>query len=137
MTTRKARDVSSKLCSNGFHMNKKADHCQYFLYVNGLRTRIRTKISHGENEIDDHLIQKMAAQLKLDKADFLRLVDCTMSEEEYRGLMISKGFVEAPSETDPSDRSKTKRFRSPHSKPRPCSPFRARPSPADPSPALR
>lgn len=102
MTTRKARDISSKLCSKGFHMNRKADHCQYFLYVNGVRTRICNKISHGENEIGDFLIQKMAAQLKLDKADFLRLVDCAMSEERYRSLMISQGFIEVPNETDSS-----------------------------------
>lgn len=83
-------------------MNRKADHCQYFLYVNGVRTRICNKISHGENGIGDFLIQKMAAQLKLDKADFLRLVDCAMSEEGYRSLMISQGFIEVPNETDSS-----------------------------------
>lgn len=95
MTTRKARLVSSRLCSKGFERNDDADHCQLILYVDGIKTRIRTKISHGEHDIGDSLILKMARQLKLDKHDFLELVDCNLSGEAYLRMMMDKGEVES------------------------------------------
>lgn len=94
MTTRKTRDVSSRLCSKGFVRNDDADHCQYFLYVNGSKTRIRTKISHGEREIGDALITRMAKQLRLSKHDFLDLVDCRLDGDTYLRMMKDAGEME-------------------------------------------
>ena len=93
MTTRKTKDVSSRLCAKGFVRKDDADHCQYFLYVDGFKTRIRTKMSHGEREIGDALILKMAKQLKLSKIDFLDLVDCRLDGETYVQKMKDAGEI--------------------------------------------
>ncbi|MFT0899509.1 hypothetical protein [Candidatus Methanoprimaticola sp. MG2] len=63
--------------------------------MDGIKTRIRTKISHGEREIGDPLILKMARQLKLDKREFLELVDCNLSGNAYLQMMMDKGEVES------------------------------------------
>lgn len=93
MTTCKTKDVSAKLRKKGFVRNDDADHCQYFLYADGVKTKIRTKMSHGEREIGDALIQKMSKQLKLDKREFLDLVECRLDGETYLQMMRERGEV--------------------------------------------
>jgi hypothetical protein len=65
----------------------------FWFYVDDRKTSINTKISHGERELRDVLIGLMAKQVKLTKSDFLRLVECALSAEEYRGKMIAEGHV--------------------------------------------
>lgn len=95
MTTRKAKEVSSRLCSKGFTRNEDADHCQFFFSADGLKTTIRTKMSHGEREIGEALIQRMAKQLRLSKHELLDLVDCKMDKEIYLQLMIERDKVDS------------------------------------------
>lgn len=94
MTTRKVKEVSSRLCGKGFVKNDRSDHCRFLLYVDGRKTRIRTMISHGEREIGEELIHRMAAQLKLSKDEFLDLVDCRLDGDGYLRLMRERGFVD-------------------------------------------
>lgn len=94
MTTRKVKEVSSRLCGKGFVKNDRSDHCRFLLYVDGRKTRIRTMISHGEREIGEELIHRMAAQLKLSKDEFLDLVDCRLDGDGYLWLMRERGFVD-------------------------------------------
>ena len=46
-----------------------------------------TKISHGEMEIGDPLIAKMARQLHISKADFVDLVSCKIDGEQYLSMV--------------------------------------------------
>lgn len=48
-------------------------------------------MSHGEVEVDDFLLGKMAQQCKLPKADFLALVDCPLDRAEYETRLRSRG----------------------------------------------
>lgn len=59
------------------------DHTRLILFVNGKKTEIKTKVSHGSQEINDYLIGRMASQLKLDKKGFLDYVSCTKTTREY------------------------------------------------------
>jgi predicted RNA binding protein YcfA (HicA-like mRNA interferase family) len=84
----KARDVESALKSKGFKEVPKRDHKYFFLYHNGKKTPIRTKISHGESEIRDKNCSSMARQIKLTGSQFNDFVDCPLSLEGYLKILV-------------------------------------------------
>lgn len=92
MTTRKVRDVTSSLVKKGFERSE-GDHVFFTYYRTGdqKKTAVFTKVSHGEVEVDDFLLGKMAQQCKLTKADFLALVDCPMARADYEARLRSRG----------------------------------------------
>jgi hypothetical protein len=55
---------------------------------------LSTKISHGNSDIDKHLIKQMSFQCKLDKNDFIDLIKCPLSKEDYIQLLHQKGFID-------------------------------------------
>ena len=57
------------------------------------KTAINTKISHGENEIGDPLIVAMAKQLFLNKNQFMELIQCTLSAESYKKILLEMGKI--------------------------------------------
>lgn len=61
-----AKDVAAGLERKGFQLRDN-DHSFYHLYVDGKKTMIFTKISHGEKEIHDSLLGAMARQVKLNR----------------------------------------------------------------------
>jgi len=96
-TTIKTKDIDTSLCGKGFDREKNSDHVRYIFYANGIKTRIRTKISHGEREIGDDLILKMSRQLKLSKSQFMKLIECPLSEEEYTKILKEAKEIDIPS----------------------------------------
>lgn len=83
MNPMKTRDIESGLLRKGFRRSER-HHTYYFLYVDGLKTSIRTKISRGEREYGEPLLGQMSKQLGLDRQQFHELVTCPMSAEDYR-----------------------------------------------------
>lgn len=90
---RKQADVERALRSKGFVQTE--SHHHFFIYHSqaGRKTPVKTKTSHGQREISDDLLGKMAQQVKLSKGDFLDLVDCPLSREEYETKLVALGFV--------------------------------------------
>ncbi len=82
---RRKDDVEKGLLGKGFQ-RREGDH-HYFTYYNlaGQKTAIFTKTSHTPKmrEIPDNLLGQMARQCRLNKNDFLNLVDCPLSRESY------------------------------------------------------
>jgi len=64
-----------------------------WLYVEGKKTAIYTKISHGRSDYDDNLLAEMAKQLRLRRREFDDLVQCPMKEEEYRRRLEEGGYL--------------------------------------------
>ena len=87
-----ARDVIAGLERKGFR-GKENDHTFLHLWVNGKKTAIYTKVSHGEKEIGDKLLGMMARQVKLPRRQFLELVDCPLKTEEYVRILRRDGHV--------------------------------------------
>ena len=87
----KARDVLKSLERKGFSQSE-SDHSFMILYVNGKKTPIRTRISHGSDEISENLIHLMSRQLWLDKRKFLNLIDCPLTLTEYLKELEEQGF---------------------------------------------
>jgi len=65
----------------------------FWLEVSGRRTSIRTRISHGAREYDDHLLSLMARQLYLTRKELNQVLDCPMSGEDYLRILIQRGIV--------------------------------------------
>jgi predicted RNA binding protein YcfA (HicA-like mRNA interferase family) len=88
-----SKEVSAGLQKKGFAA-REGDHTFYHLIVNGKKTVINTKISHGEKEIGDKLLGMMARQLRLSRRDFLNLVDCPLSLDEYLLVLRQAGHID-------------------------------------------
>ena len=43
--------------------------------------------------INDSLLNPMARQCKLDKSDFINLVDCPLSRDDYENKLINAGYI--------------------------------------------
>ncbi len=93
MSTRKVRDIRRSLLVKGFEQQL-THHEMFWLIVNGKRTSVRTRLSHGAREYDDRLLSLMARQLHLSRREFDQLLDCPMSAEDYLRLLIDRGLVQ-------------------------------------------
>jgi hypothetical protein len=89
---RPARAVDSALLQKGFRSHN-SDHVYYYLHVDGRKTMIRTKISHNARDITENLLALMARQVKLTKRQFLELVDCPLTNEQYVRLLRAGNHI--------------------------------------------
>ncbi len=89
---RKGKDIDAALRKKGFRRELDGKHIQYF-YMRS--SKIVTHMSHGMmgETIDSNILSQMARQLRLTKAQFLELIDCTLSEEGYREVLKKQGLV--------------------------------------------
>lgn len=71
---------------------KSVDHKYLELYYDG-KYVTHTKISHGNNEIENYLIKQMSFQCKLDKREFIDLANCPLSKDDYLNILAKKGFL--------------------------------------------
>lgn len=94
--TRERSAIAKALGDKGFGP-KDGDHEFYILWDDKDRkTRIHTKLSRGSGhkEIGDDLLAKMAKQCRLTKAQFLELIDCTMSGSQYLANVKAAGHID-------------------------------------------
>ena len=87
-----ARDVKSALARKGFRL-KENDHTFFHLFVDGRKTVVYAKISHGEKQIGDKLLSLMARQMRLSRREFVDLIDCALSEPGYIALLRARGAI--------------------------------------------
>ena len=92
MKPRKTRDIENNLKRKGFRAINR-NHIFYVLYVNGKKTSIRTKISHGSKEYPGSLLIQMAKQLHLKRDEFNNLIDCPLTQEELIEILIKRGVL--------------------------------------------
>ncbi|MEZ5337293.1 MAG: hypothetical protein R3F46_03430 [bacterium] len=87
------RAVEAGLANKGF-VRRPGDH-NFFVYFtrDGRQTAITTKASHGSKrkDIHDGLLAAMGRQCRLSRQEFLDLVDCPLSQEQYEDLLMGRG----------------------------------------------
>lgn len=95
MANRKKNKIESSLLEKGFQKND-GDH-RFFIYysIDGKKTTVRTKTSHTPKmkTVDDGLLGQMAKQCKLNKKDFLDLIDCPMDRNGYEEKLKAQSLV--------------------------------------------
>jgi len=81
---RNKSDVIAGLTKKGFE-NSKNSHHQYYTYraLEGKLSDVYTYTSHSGKELSDSLLSKMSRQCKLRREEFLKFVDCTMTQQTY------------------------------------------------------
>jgi len=90
---RRQSDVERALMRKGFVESE--SHHRFFIYYSkaGRKTLVKTKTSHGHRDISDDLLSKMAQQVKLVRGEFLDLVDCPLSRDEYEEKLVALNLV--------------------------------------------
>lgn len=72
--------------------NRSDDHKYLELFYNN-KLVLYTKISHGNQDLGNHLIKQMAVQCHLDKDEFMNLSNCPLSKEDYFEILEKKGLL--------------------------------------------
>jgi len=93
LTSIKSRVARKALLKKGFG-EVEGDHHFLIYFVNGLKTDIRTKMSHNHEELNDVLISKMKEQVNLSKDEFIGVVDCHISKDQLHEIYVKKGKIE-------------------------------------------
>lgn len=94
MAVRSKRDVEAALKKKGFRQDEGDHHWFIYWTADGLKTTIRTKTSHGSTkDLGDGLLKEMARQLRIAKGNFLDLVDCPLSGEQYELGLREEGHI--------------------------------------------
>ncbi len=88
-----AKVVEAGLLQKGF-VQPGGDHAYFHFFVDGKKTSVYTKVSHGEREIHDGLLAAMARQVRLPRKQFNDLIDCPLSSEQYVQLLRRQGVIE-------------------------------------------
>jgi hypothetical protein len=91
-----ARDFKSALNKKGFILERRTTDEIYFLYYQGKRTSVHTKVSMGKGEdLRDALLTKIRRQLQLDTASQLQdFINCPMTGDAYAQLLVDKQVIE-------------------------------------------
>lgn len=91
---RSKKNVKKVLLKKGFSLSP-GDHEYFFVYRNGQKTAVNTKISRGsQKDIPDGLLKTMMKQIRLEKNDFERYFNCTMSKEEYIQYLLDHKYID-------------------------------------------
>ncbi len=92
MATRKAREIKEGLTKKGF-ITVQGDHTFLFLFVEGRKSSIRTKISHDQREYGDNLLSLVARGLHISKKQLDDLLDCPLSYQDYLSILKTKNIL--------------------------------------------
>ena len=87
--TLKRGKIHRSLLNKGFVEEIKTKHLRYRFYHNNERTDIHTTVSRGTDnyDISDALLSEMAKQCYLSGGNFRRLIECSVSENDYYNLV--------------------------------------------------
>lgn len=92
MSTQRTRDIKSALLEKGFREDK-THHEMFWLYVDGRKTSVRTRLSHGVREYGDGLLGPMAKQLRLRRKQLDDLIECPLTKDSYSELLLKRGEI--------------------------------------------
>lgn len=88
-------DVEAALERKGFSRTEGDHHFFIYYTIEGLKTSVRTKVSHGTKykTIDDGLVSLMAKQCGLTSPQFKQLVECPLDRTKYETILVDSGRV--------------------------------------------
>lgn len=94
----KARELEDALKKKGFALDRATDDKIYYLWFEGRKTQVWTKISHGSGEeLRFRLLKLIQRQLCLDTQAQLRdFIEGGMDGAAYISFLITKGVIIPP-----------------------------------------
>ena len=84
------RQIKKGLVKKGFTLFRSNKHLHYRYFLDQSKgTHVQTHLSHGGDgkDVGEDLIAKMARQCRISANNFRGLIDCTVSEEQFRLLL--------------------------------------------------
>ena len=88
--------VVRNLIKKGFEQDERDQIYLCYVRSDGLRTSIRTKVSHGsKSDITTGLVSAMARQCHITTQQFRRLAECTLYRQQYEQLLTIGGHFSA------------------------------------------
>ena len=92
---RKARRVESALLAKVFRRIDSKHRKFFYVTTLGSETPIYTLLSQGGNrDIEDGLLSRMARQCGLSRREFLALIDCPLTQDDYEALLVERGAID-------------------------------------------
>ena len=88
------RRIAKALKKKGFEEERDSHHIYYYYKNNGQKTAIRTRISHGANEIGSGLISAMSQQMHLEKQQFTSFVECKLTADIYHQHLLDRTLIQ-------------------------------------------
>ena len=90
----KLRDIAGSLQRKGFRERSGGAHRVLWYVDHDLAGRVQTMVSRSSRgEVGPSLIADMARQCRLNRAEFLALVDCSLSKADYRRKLLEGGYL--------------------------------------------
>ncbi|MCI4325807.1 MAG: hypothetical protein L3K00_08030 [Thermoplasmata archaeon] len=86
----KARVIGHALSKKGFVLEDR-DHHFYLLQVEDKPTGIKTRVSHGHEEVSDQNVSRMCHQMKLTRRQFEEFIECDLSHAKYVEILRDSG----------------------------------------------
>jgi len=90
---RAAHKTRQSLLKKGFTEVQGRKHALYIFMYKGNEMSFQTFMSRNSQDIGDDLLSSMAEQVHLTKKDFIKLIDCPLSEEDYIKILMGKGLL--------------------------------------------
>lgn len=88
-----APKIAAALLKKGFQAEM-GDHTYFSFYFNGIKTAVRTKMSHGAKSISGSLIGCMKRQMKLETSEqFKNFINCPLKKEQYEKILEKQGII--------------------------------------------
>ena len=82
------------LKKKGFEPDK-THHEMFWYYLDGKKTSVRTRTSHGEKEFDDGLMSERRKQIGLsNKRQMIDFIECPLSSEELKQILIDSKRIQ-------------------------------------------
>lgn len=86
------RDLEELFRKLRIESKKSSHHIAGYLVVDGRRV-LPLHYSHGRKPMPGHVSEKFRKSTRLDRIEFSELKDCTMSREQYIGVLRDKGVL--------------------------------------------
>lgn len=83
--------IITSLTKKGFIKRDGGKHIGLcYVDSSGRKTIAHTSLSYSHKKIGEPLLSKMARDCQVDKIDFLHLIDCPLSRDEYESKLREK-----------------------------------------------
>lgn len=92
MASYKTSQFRQALEKKGFIIDQ-THHEMYWYFLDDKKTSLKTRISHSEKEYDDFLLSERKKQLHLSKSDFKLFVECPLTAEQYKKILLDSKIV--------------------------------------------
>lgn len=91
---RKTKEAMNALVKKGFVLSSNKHKKFQYVTLAGKKTDVRTVVSHSSRMLAAPMLNAMARECSLSTEQFLNLVDCPLSREEYEKI-IEKSLKQA------------------------------------------